>query len=100
MKTLKILLGILFTFTILFLVLLVHTVHYSDHGPDGLSGFFGAIFFGGAFLICMIGAISLGAILLLPNTSNTVRFIVATLVSIFTIYIVLAFTILPAIRFW
>ncbi len=100
MKTLKIFLSILLLFSFLFLGLLVHTVYYSNHGPDGFGGFFESIFYGGAFLICAIVSISLGTIFLLPNTSNMLRFIVATLVSLITAYITLALTILPAIRIW
>ncbi len=91
---------ILIMLTLIFLGLYIHTVYYSDHGADGLSGFFGAIFYGALFLICMIGSIGLSSIALFPNTSNRILFIGATLFSILAVYIVLASTFLPAISIW
>ncbi|EZH75116.1 hypothetical protein ATO12_10350 [Aquimarina atlantica] len=106
MKTLKNFLSVFLIFTLLFLVLSILTFNYfysgvsSSSGGDGLGGFIELVFFAGAFLICLIGSISISSILFLPKASNIIRFIVATLLSVLTVYFVLAYTFLPHIRFW
>ncbi|WP_062053626.1 hypothetical protein [Aquimarina longa] len=106
MKTLKIVLGVFLTFTLLFLGLSILTFNYfknggsSNSGGDGLGGFIELVFFAGVFLICLIGSISISSILFLPKASSIIRFIVATLLSVLTVYFILAFTFLPYIRFW
>ncbi len=105
MKTLKIFLAILLLFTFLFAGLSVLTLNFFDghsnsSGGDYLGGFWTLIFLTGAFLICMIGSIGLGSIVFLPNTSNIVRFLVATVLSVLMVYFALVFTFLPDISFW
>ncbi len=105
MKTLKIFLALFLIFALVFAVLSFLTLHFSGKsgnatGGDYLGGFWALIMFFGAFLIFMIGSISLGSIVFLPNNSNIIRFIVAVSLSILAVYFVLVFTFLPSIRFW
>ncbi|PKV48658.1 hypothetical protein ATE84_0662 [Aquimarina sp. MAR_2010_214] len=106
MKTLKIVLGVFLILTLLFLGSLIlifnyfnSVGNYSNRG-NGSGVFIELVLFEGIFLICLIGSISISSIVLLPKSSNIIRFIVATSLSVLTAYFVLALTFLPYIRFW
>ncbi|MBL0685418.1 hypothetical protein [Aquimarina mytili] len=105
MKTLKIFLILFLILAFTFAGLSFLTLNFFEKGSnaaggDYLGGFWILVMFIGVFLICMIASISIGSIVFLKHTSNFIRFIVAALFSILTVYFVLVFTFLPSIRFW
>ncbi|MBP2831154.1 hypothetical protein J8281_03045 [Aquimarina sp. U1-2] len=97
MKTLQHLLQILTLDALLFLGLLIYVVHYADHTTNH---FLKSLICGAIFFVCAVASISFGTILILPYSSIPVRFIIAISISLLVVYIISAFTILPAISVW
>ncbi|MEB3347848.1 hypothetical protein U6A24_20390 [Aquimarina gracilis] len=105
MKTLKILFIILLILTILFASLSFFTLDVfgnggNSSGGDYLGGFWILVIFFGSFLVFIVGSISIGTIVFLPNSSNIIRFLTAAFLSTLTVYFVLVFTFFPNICFW
>ncbi len=100
MKIQKVFLYVYFASSLLFLGVLIFTFEYYDQELNSPNSIIEVLLIGIAFLICMIFSISLGSIIFLPHNSNASRFIIAVLLSIFTAYVVLGSTVLPAISFW